>query len=267
MKKLLVTTLSVLLMFGVSGCAKSQAKLDFEAAVTALEEKNQQLDTAIEELQTVLDSDEEPLDMSLIDTGKAAIVEAMAAKVLVPEMEKKDEDIAAQAAKLNSVDYSHIIDDLNAVKNDLLVSIEKLKLVTNPSEEYVLQRLSSVENITAIEAATEENDPNGQLHKAGGYTSAVFFESDLVPSGTYFTDPSSTIRKGTKGGGSIEVYATAEDAIKRDNYLASFDGTVLSSGAHAVIGTVIVRISDAMTASNQQLMTQRITEALTKIEQ
>ena len=266
MKKILIAALSFVLMVGTTACSKSQAKLDFESAVSSLEEKNQQLDSAINELQTVLDSGETPLDLSLIDTGKSLIVDAMAAKVLAPEMGKGDEAIAAQAEELNSVDYNIIISGLTDAKDQLLISIQKLKLVTNPSEEYVLTRLARVENITAIEAATEDDDPNGQLHKAGGYTSAVFFESDLVPAGTYFFDPSSTVHKGTAGGGSIEVYANAEDAKKRDTYLSAFDGGALSSGAHTVIGTVVIRISDNMKASDQQLMTERIIDALTAIE-
>lgn len=265
-KKLITVSISTLLLVSLAACGKSQAQTDFEAATAALETKNQELDAAITELQTVIDSEEKPLDMTLIDTANSLIMSANSGKVLVPEMDKGDEAINAQVSELNAVDYTSVIADLNDAKTNLQNSIEQLKLVTNPSEEYVLKKLSGVENITAIEAATEDNDPNGQLHKAGGYTSAIFFESDLVPDDTYFVDSSSTIAKGTMGGGSIEVYETVEDAEKRNTYLSSFDGTALSSGAHTVVGTVVVRISDEMKASDQNTMTERIIDALTSLE-
>lgn len=264
-KRIVTVLLTVLMVTCLTACGPSQAQTDFEAATAALETKNQEIDAAIAELQTVIDSEDQPLDLTLIDTAKSLILDANAGKTLVPEMAKDDDAINAQVSELNAVDYTSVIEELNTSKEDLQRSIEQLKLVTNPSEEYVLKKLSGIANITAIEAATEDNDPNGQLHKAGGYTSAVFFESDLVPSDAYiFGD--TTLEKGTDGGGCIEVYATPEDAEKRNTYLASFDGTVLSSGAHTVIGTVVVRVSNEMKASDQNKMTQRIIDAFTSLD-
>ena len=48
------------------------------------------------------------------------------------------------------------------------------KLV-NPSEDYVISCLKTVNGVTDIEAATETHDPNEQLHKKGGYTAAIYF--------------------------------------------------------------------------------------------
>ena len=71
------------------------------------------------------------------------------------------------------------------------------------------------------------------------------------------------IEQGTEGGGGIEVYATAEDAEKRRDYLAAFDGGILASGTHTVVGTVLVRTSNELTASQQQEMEAKIIEVLT----
>ena len=53
------------------------------------------------------------------------------------------------------------------------------KLV-NPKEDYVISCLKTVSGITDIEAATETHDPNGELHKQGGYTAAIYFRVDQI---------------------------------------------------------------------------------------
>jgi hypothetical protein len=42
------------------------------------------------------------------------------------------------------------------------------------------------------------------------------------------------------------------------SYLGSFDGTVMSSGSHQVIGTVIVCTSDKLTATQQNELAEQI---------
>jgi hypothetical protein len=101
--------------------------------------------------------------------------------------------------------------------NDLLIA---------PSESYVIESLNKVPGIIEIDAATEDNDPNGQLNKAGGYISNVYFSYVFVNQSEVIGD--SLIDKGTDAGGSIEVYSTVKDAEKRNEYLAYFDGGVLS---------------------------------------
>lgn len=111
---------------------------------------------------------------------------------------------------------------------------------------------------------TEDNDPNGNLNKAGGYTSTVYFESQNVDqSEVYGKD---LIDKGADAGGAIETYKTNKDATKRDAYLGAFDGGILSSGSHKVIGTVLVRASTKLTATQQNEFTQAIINALTRLE-
>ena len=74
------------------------------------------------------------------------------------------------------------------------------------------------------------------------------------------------IDKGTDGGGAIEVYANVEDAESRDSYLAGFDGGVLASGSHTVVGTCVVRTSDELAASKQKELEAAVIGALTKLE-
>ena len=56
---------------------------------------------------------------------------------------------------------------------------------------------------------------------------------------------------------------TTKTLEKRNNYLAAFDGTVLASGSHKVVGTVVVRTSNLLLASQQKLLESNIIAVLT----
>ena len=59
------------------------------------------------------------------------------------------------------------------------------------------------------------------------------------------------LSQGTDDDGAIEVYSTVEDAKRRMEYLAAYDGGIFASGTHTVIGTVLVRTSNVLKASEQ----------------
>lgn len=107
--------------------------------------------------------------------------------------------------------------------------------------------LREIPTISDICVATEENDPNGQLNKEGGYTGALFFKLANLEE-TYTED---ACQAGTAAGGSIEIYKNANDAKKRNEYLSIFDGGILAS-FHKIDGTIIIRISNNLTASEQK---------------
>lgn len=131
-------------------------------------------------------------------------------------------------------------------------------LTNNPSIESVKEAITGIENIDVIEIVTEDNDPNHQLGKQGGYTGCLFFKSSLVID----VEEESAIDAGTSGGGCIEIYENKADAKKRDEYLAGFDGGILSSGSHKVLGTLVIRTSSNLKASQQDLLEGAIVEAL-----
>ncbi len=131
-------------------------------------------------------------------------------------------------------------------------------LTNNPPIEDVRDAISSIEYITFIEIVTEENDPNGKLGKQGGYTGMLFFIYDLVEGNA----EESAIEAGTSGGGSIEIYANVEDAESRDSYLGIFDGSIFASGSHTVLGTLVIRTSNELTASQQQALETAIINTL-----
>ena len=154
----------------------------------------------------------------------------------------------------------------------------------NPSEEYVISCLNNVGHVKKVEAATEDHDPNHNLHKQGGYTAAIYFtlidiqikndpdgildavaivKGEEIPvildEGQSIDSP---VDLGTDYGGQIEVYETVEEAQKRDKYLSEFDGTMFASGSHRVLGSMIIRISSNLQASDQYMLTDSIVEAL-----
>lgn len=246
----------------------AEAAHAYEAAVDGLEQRNDELDEAITSLQDLMGSGESPLDPTTLDAASAAIGAAQAAKQDVPDMPAGTDEILSAANAIETMgDYSAELEALAAAQANLQQSIDQLKQVTDPSEQFVLERLAGLPNITTAEAVTEENDPNGNLHKDGGYASAVYFSSDLVDASQLYAQPGYTgiPAVGTDAGGCVEVYATAEDAEARDDYLASFDGTILNSGSHAVVGTCVIRTSYLLTASEQNAIEQSIVDSLTRL--
>ncbi|MCI7536623.1 MAG: EbhA [Fusicatenibacter saccharivorans] len=235
----------------------------FDSARSSAEQKNSDLDAAISEAEALIAKGKPALDETLIPTLETAISEAKSAKQAIMEMPATEDEIVAVSQQLDSIDYGSVLLNLAEKKSALEKSIKQYALVDAPTEAYVIECLKKVENIVDISAVTEDNDPNGNLNKAGGYTAQIYFSSDLVnQSEVYGT---SLIEKGTDAGGSIEVYANVEDATTRNEYLASFDGGIFASGSHTVVGTVLVRTSDELTASQQQTLEANIIAALTEI--
>lgn len=188
------------------------------------------------------------------------------------ELSEKSKVIAEDTSKLSSEsssisipDFSSDIESIQEKWNIASDSVKIQKQITNPAEAFVISRLFQIEEITEIEAATEDNDPNGNLNKAGGYTAAIYFRSSNVDT-SRLLHPDNLIEEGTTSGGQVEVYATKEDAEKRNAYLAGFDGTILSSGSHTVLGTMVIRTSDYLTASQQKALEAAIIAALIETE-
>lgn len=234
---------------------------NYHAVVDVINKKNAEIDKEIEKLQKLIDSEETPLDDTIIDTSKSVIKNAEAEKVHIDKMPKRTKEIVLKTTELNTpIDYTNVLEQLKDTFIAFETSIKQYKQFIKPSEEFVIQRLLTIDEVKDVRAVTEDNDPNGHLNKPGGYTATVYFESSNVnQANVYGTD---LIDKGTDAGGAIEVYANADDAIKREEYLATFDGGILASGSHKVVGTVLIRTSNELTATNQKLLEEKIINAL-----
>lgn len=242
----------------------------YNVVVSDIQEKTDQLDGEIKKLQELVDNEDKPLDETTIDAAKEALKNAGASKIVIGEMPKATKDILSRTKELSTpVDYSDELTALSTAYTNLENSKKQYKQVVNPSEEFVMQRILTVDDVADARAVTEDQDPNGNLHKAGGYTSTIYFESktvnqsDVYVSGKY---ADVLIDKGTDAGGAIEVYENVEDAEKRRDYLATYDGTIYANGTHTVIGTVLVRTSNKLMATQQKELEQKVIDALTRLE-
>lgn len=270
-KKNIIITIVVLLVIAIISVLYfvlvkplNDAKSAYNNAVFSIETKNIELEDAISKLQALTNSENKPIDETLIDSANKVIKEAEQNKVLVENMPSSINEIKAKTEELKNttVDYTTYFQEMTELTTNLSNSIEAYKKFMNPTSEYIISKLANVDDIKNSEAVTEDNDPNGQLNKPGGYTSDVYFESKNVNLSKVYGV--SLMEKGTQAGGSIEVYANEEDANKRNIYLASFDGTILSSGSHRVLGTTVIRTSDKLTVTQQKDLEAKIIEAMSK---
>lgn len=270
MKKIILTIVCTTLTFSLLGCADSEkedAINKFKENINTIEANNDNVQKALDSLDSVIKSDDEPLDDSTLSNAKQIAQDAKAKIIEIPEQPSKKEDIISKNTELEKeLNVSDTIAQLNDAQKALSDSIAQMKQVTNPSEDFVVERLKTVPSVTEVLAVTEDNDPNGQLHKSGGYTSAVYFTSDQIDTESNFLEGDS-IEKGTDGGGCIEVYETSDGANNRNDYLATFDGSVFSSGSHKVVGTVLIRTSNKLTATQQAELETNIYNALTALNQ
>lgn len=248
----------------------NEAADNFNKAAEGLQSRNDELDKTIRGVQKLNKSKDKPYDSTTSDAASNAVAEAQAAKEDVPEMPGDTEEIKAAAKKIEKMGkYETVLANLATAKTNLQNSINQLKQVTNPSEQFVLQRLNGLPNITALEAVTEGNDPNNNLGKQGGYTACIYFNSDLVNSSDVYLsgDYTPVVDGGCEAGGAVEVYANTKDAKKRDNYLSNFDGnSMLNPGSHKIVGTCVVRTSEHLSASQQNELTNNIEQALIRLD-
>lgn len=266
---------------------------DYNASAKELNAGIQELNDEINASQASINKDEDPFDPETLVTLKSVMTEAqqklVAEAEVLPEyepvtvnesdseeslkalIEKTKEDIKAMDAvtvpePVEVIDYSDILASLKEAHQAYDDSILSLKQITAPSDEFVMDRLKRIENITAMGAVTEDNDPNGKLNKAGGYIGTIYFRDANIDQSEMYPPNGTVFEVGTDGGGSIEIYPNVEDAESRNAYLATFDGSIFDSGAHHVYGTIIIRISDSLTASKQNEMTEKVLNALIEID-
>lgn len=242
------------------------AETKFNATVKKVEAKNTELTSAMNDAQKILDKKEAVYDNTTKEAFITALSDAKAAQRKIPDLPKKTADINAETKKLSEpLDYSSVINAISEKQTAYQNSVLQMKQITNPNEDFVIQRLKGIPNISGYQAVTEDHDPNGNLNKQGGYTSTVYFSTPLIDQSSVYGND--IVDKGTECGGAIEVYASEEDAEKRDSYLASFDGAgMLNSGSHKVLGTIVIRTSTKLTATQQNEFTNNITNKLLELQ-
>lgn len=264
---LAIIAVIAILAAAFSGCSeeKKTAVANYDAECARINSEYAVLQQTISVSQALIDAGEKPYDEKTISALETEIANAKASVVEIPERKGNANEINSLVNnELKNISYVEVNERVISAKTALENSIKIMRQVTNPPESFIIERIKDIDGITGYSAVTEDNDPNGMLNKPGGYTSTVYFAYNKVEDPYHVLDRT-IVDNGTSGGGGIEVYATEEDALKREEYLALFDGSVLASGSHTVVGTILVRTSDELTASQQKELEAKIVENLTEI--
>ncbi|MBE6010141.1 MAG: hypothetical protein E7236_05760 [Lachnospiraceae bacterium] len=255
---------------------------------------NTNLEALIDGAQEDFNKGEEPFDENTTTALKDAMTAAQEAKVATPEKLKEYEELTvdenaetselkelSETAKtaveeMNAVevpeipeipDYTEVSTALSDAKVAYEDSVQGLKQITAPSDDFIMDRLKRVETITDMAPVTEDHDPNGHLGKQGGYIGCVYWEDSQVDrSNLYIESGDDVIDVGTDGGGAIEVFNTVDEANARNEELGIYDGTMFASGSHYVYGTIIIRTSNELSATQQTELTENVLNALLAVD-
>ena len=258
------------------------------AAVAAV---NAAYDEALDAVRERIDSEPIPYDPETLSAVEAALASAREARTEDPEpigetaemlsaadsLSEQDarslaEKAAADARALReralpetaeAPDYSAQLAAVDAALEPYEASLEIIRPVIAPTDEYVMERLMQVSTIAAVNAVTEGHDPNGNLDADGGYIGCVFFRDSRISVWSFRLNPGADrndpVDVGTQGGGSVEIYRTQQEA---ENRAAFFKFNARSIGAYGVVGSVVVRVSDELSRSKQQELLEAILEVL-----
>lgn len=243
-----------------------QAVNQFNNASQLVQQENKELENTIKKANKSIEKNEKPLEKDTLKQLEKSVTKAEKKKRKIPKIKLRTSDINKQAANLSKdLDYTSEKEEIETNLKNYQTSVVQRKQITNPNQSFIEQRLGEISAINEIKAATEETDVNNLLHKQGGYTAAVYFTSDLVVDEVPGEDP---VTKGTDGGGNIEVFKNEQEAEKRNNYLAAFDGQgIMDPGGHYLYGTVIIRTSRFLTATQQKELTNQIYQKLIEIKE
>ncbi len=215
------------------------------------------------------------VELSLSDNAQSAKIEDGTFSFAREGVENKKVVIRADEIKENDTKEYVITltsDGKEVLRNKLIVETvytdDDLALLNKiPTGDEISNALKTISTVDGTCIVTEENDPNGNLNKTGGYIAAVYFSdtrANLEMKNNPYANYKDICDQGTVAGGQIEVYANTEDANKRAGYLNSFSGGILSSGDNYVYGTSVIRISNEMTATQMAELKDIVVKTLTE---
>lgn len=232
----------------------------YDVAYAELTAKNAMLEEAISTGDSAAKAALPVLDDALYGALAEALTAARQALEAPVGSGETPEATLAAARAMELIDYGDMGQAILDACAQIDASSQLYALVDAPSDARVMECLGQVDGVLQCAAVTEATDSNNSLNKAESYIGRIVFAHIGVnPSAM---SESALLSKGTDAGGSIEVFRNEGDAQTRDSYLAVFDGTILDPGSHVVVGTLVVRTSSKLTASQQQELQEAIIQAL-----
>ncbi len=262
----LIIIIAIILGLTVFNSNWKDASHDFKVVSNKLERMNNELDSLIAKSEKIVKTKDKALEEEKRAILKGTISDAKEKREDVLRKPLLTKNIENATSKMEEIDYTEIVKLLEEKYNDFDKSIKQYKLVDNPTEKYLLSRLKNVKGIFNITAYTEETDVDKRLNKSKWYYSKIAFQhKDVKNSAIEYGFSIEEI--GNPAGGCVEAFKTVEDAQRRNNELKSLEGTVRRPGSHKVIGTILIRTSDDLSATKQKELETAIIEALTYIEE
>ena len=177
------------------------------------------------------------------DAESEEVAEDVAAGDAAPE-EVADDIVAEDAAP---EEVAEDVEAEDAAPEEVVDNVEAEDAAPEKAEEDV----PTAEDVPAADGEPDANAP----------TARVYFASTLVSEACIYLSDEDLMASDGACGGCVEFYATAEAAQRRDGELASQGG-----GAHAAAGTLVVRLSDVLSAQERQALMAEVLDALTTSE-
>lgn len=257
-------------LFLLCGCStpeQKEALARFDVEKARLEQQINTLNNLAKESEELADAPDKALNEDLRPELRQAAKDAYnaASAIKIPAAKSKVEEIDEQVATLKGIDLAPNIEAISTAKKALSDSFLQYKLVDNPTADYVLECLRRIDCLDKVVALTEETDPTNEIGKPGRYTGKVVAHSVNVEHYGYDSGTLTLEEIGNPAGGCAEIYASEEDAQRRDSDLKAMEGTIRNPGAHRVIGTVVLRASENQKTSEMNSLVDRMQVELTRL--
>ena len=211
-------------------------------------------------------SEEVAADVTADDAAPEDVVEDVAAEDAAPE-EVADDIVAEDAApdevaedvEAEDAAPEEVVEDVaaeDAAPEEVAEDAAPEEVVDNAEAEDAAPEKAEEDVPTAEDVPAADGEPD-----ANAPTARVYFASTLVSEACIYLSDEDLRASDGACGGCVEFYATAEAAQRRDGELASQGG-----GAHAAAGTLVVRLSDVLSAQERQALMAKVLDALTTSE-
>ena len=199
-----------------------------------------------------VESEEVAEDITADDAAPEEAAEDVAAEDAAPE-EVVDDIVTDDAAP------EEVVEDVaaeDAAPEEVAEDAAPEEVVDNVEAEDAAPEKAEEDVPTAEDVPAADGEPD-----ANAPTARVYFASTLVSEACIYLSDEDLMASDGACGGCVEFYATAEAAQRRDGELASQGG-----GAHAAAGTLVVRLSDVLSARERQALMAKVLDALTTSE-
>ena len=201
---------------------------------------------------------DEPIETAAED-APAADEPAEAAAEDIPT-EDEPAEAAAEDIPTEDEPAEAAAEDISTEDEPAEAAAEDIPTEDEPAEDIAEDAPAADEPIEdAAEAIPAEDAPAEDAAGTGAPTARVYFASTLVSEACIYLSDDDLMASDGACGGCVEFYATADEARLRDEELAAQSGV----GAHTAAGTLVVRLSDALSAQERQALMAEVLDALT----